>query len=209
MQLSRRVNNRIKKYNPAGKLGHTSKIILAFSEINHYKVKEHIMRVALLAEDVSVKIGKDQKACFFAGLLHDIGKLSLSYDLFSGREITKEEYIEVKRHAIAGFKVLSELHLFTALCAGLHHALYNAGYGLTIEDFPKDLSIATIKKVLEISTIISICDFIDAFSHRKTKIKDGSDGKSSNLDQMLKEKYPDDHRIIKVALKENLKYMNV
>jgi len=118
-----------------------------------------------------------------------------------GHNISAEEYAKVKEHAIAGFRALRGLHAFTALCAGLHHNLYKAGYGLTLEDFPKDWSLATIKKVLEISAVISVCDFIDAFTHRATKILDGSAG--PDLRTMLVQKYPDDVLIVDLALMAN------
>ena len=91
----------------------------------------------------------DKKAAFFAGLLHDVGKIVLPADLFDGHNISAEEYARVKEHAIAGFRVLMQFHYFTALCAGLHHALYKKGYGLAIDDFPKEWGLETIKKVLE------------------------------------------------------------
>ena len=64
---------------------------------------------------------------------------------------------------------------------------------------------ATIKKVLNISTIISICDFVDAYSHRDTKIKDGSDEAGPTLREMLLGKYPEDRLLIDAALEENKK----
>jgi len=102
---------------------------------------------------------------------------------------------------MAGFRALRGLHAFTALCAGLHHNLYKAGYGLTLDDFPKEWSMATIKKVLEISALISICDFIDAFTHRATKILDGSKG--ADLRTMLVQKYPDDVGMVELAMMAN------
>ncbi|MFZ2975007.1 MAG: HD domain-containing protein [Candidatus Moraniibacteriota bacterium] len=200
-----KIITKIKKYNPKGGLSRTAELFLALSEINHKQVKEHAERVALLSEAVATKMKKDKKATFFAGLLHDIGKIILSYKLFDGHNIDTQEYEEVKRHAISGFEALSKLHEFTALCAGLHHNLYKRGYGVKISDFPKNWSPATAKKVLEISAIVSVCDFIDAFTHRKTEIKDGSNNNATGLKEMLKEKYPDDHEIIRIAIKENKK----
>ena len=58
------------------------------------------------------------------------------------------------------------------------------------------------KNVLEISTIISICDFVDAFLNRKTEIKDGSDAgvEKPDLKSMLYKKYPNDHATVDVVL---------
>ena len=202
MNASKIVLKKIAEYNPKGDLAHTAKLFLAMSEVNHVSTKEHVERVALLAEKTAKKLRKDAKAAFFAGLLHDIGKMLLPAGLFDEHNIDALEYSHVKTHALAGFQALKKLHLFTALCAGLHHNLYKAGYGVGVDSLPAGWSPATIKKVLEISTIISICDFVDAFRNRKTEIKDGSDAgiEKPDLKSMLYSKYSNDLAVVDVVL---------
>jgi len=169
--------------------------------VRHADVRDHCERVALLAEGVARKLKMDAKAAFFAGLLHDIGKVMLPSELFDGHNINAAEYAQVKEHAYDGFLALKDMHLFTALCCGAHHAMYKAGYGVNQEDFPKEWGMASIKKVLEISAIVSVCDFLDAYTHRTTEIKDGSDKGTTSLTAMLETKYPDDLLIVETALK--------
>lgn len=207
MSTSSTVQKKIKQYKPKGGLDHSARFFLALCDINHGSTKQHVENVALLAESTAKALRKDAKAAFFAGIFHDIGKLVLSSNLFDGHNVDANEYEEIKTHAQAGFKALENFHLFVALCAGLHHNLYKKGYGLTVDVFPKEWSPATVKKVLEISAIISICDFVDAFINRETKIKDGSDQGSKCLRDMLYDKYPDDHHVIDVVLKELLDKM--
>ncbi|MDO8640858.1 MAG: HD domain-containing protein [Nitrosarchaeum sp.] len=202
MKTSTLVKKKIETYNPKGGLAYTAKFFLTLAEVNHESTKDHVERVALLAESVAKQMKKDTKATFFAGLLHDVGKIILPPELFDGHNISTEEYSRVKTHAIAGFKALKKLHQFTALCAGFHHNLYQAGYGIGAHEFPSNWSTLTIKKVLDISVIISICDFVDAFTHRKTQIKDGSDSQSSSLKDMLYQKYPNDHFVIDIVLEK-------
>ena len=203
MNTDTKILRKISNYQPKGGLGHTAELILSLSVVNHTQVKKHLERVALLSEETARRQKKDNKAAFFAGLLHDVGKILLPYKLFDGHNINSEEYGEVKRHAIAAYMAMEDRHLFTALCAGLHHNLYKKGYGLKMGDFPTDLSPATIKKVLDIAMIISICDFVDAFTHRDTKILDGSDKKSPKLKKMLQEKYPNEFQTIEIVLQVN------
>lgn len=202
MKTSSLILKKIKQYNPAGDLAHTAALFLAFSEVKHASTKKHVENVALLAEATAKTLKKDAKAAFFAGLLHDIGKILLPSLLFDGHDITSDEYNTVKEHAQIGFKVLKKFHAFTALCAGLHHNLYKSGYGVNQEVFPSNWSMATIKKVLEISAIVSICDFVDAYRTRTTKIKDGSDGGGTitSLKDMLYKKYSDDKHVIDAVL---------
>lgn len=209
MDFSEEVKKKIEKYAPQGGLDHTAKLFLVLCGVNHSPVRGHMERVALLAEGVAKRMQKDTKAAFFGGLLHDVGKILLCASLFDGHNINAKEYAKVKTHAIAGFEALKEFHLFTAYCAGFHHALYDRGYGLESKDFPDDWNPATIKKVLDISTIVSICDFVDAFTTRGTKIRDGSDSEASNLIGMLEKKYPNDRMFIAAALKENEKIIRL
>jgi len=193
------VSDKITSYQPQGGLDTSSRLFIHMVSVRHPEVRDHCERVALLAEGVALKLEMDAKAAFFAGLLHDIGKAMLPASLFDGHNINAEEYALVKEHAYDGFTILKDMHLFTALCCGAHHAMYKAGYGVTQEDFPKEWGIFTVKKVLEVATIVSVADFIDAFTHRTTTIKDGTQGPT--LSSMLEGKYPDDRLIVHTALK--------
>jgi putative nucleotidyltransferase with HDIG domain len=197
-----RVKNLITKYNPKGDLAHTARFFLALAEVNHKSTKEHVEKVALLCEETARVLGKDAKAAFFAGLLHDIGKILLPATLFDGHNISEEEYTHVKEHAQIGFKVLKKFYAFTALSAGLHHNLYKTGYGISVDAFPSEWSLVTIRKILDISAIVSICDFVDAFMTRKTVIKDGSDNVQGipDMRKMLYNKYPDDRHIVDTVI---------
>lgn len=196
-----KVQDKITAYQPQGGLDTSSKLFLHMAAVRHPEVRDHCERVGLLAEAAALKLEKDAKAAFFAGLLHDIGKVMLPSALFDGHNINADEYSLVKEHAYDGFIILKDMHLFTAICCGAHHAMYAAGYGVGQEDFPKEWGIVSVKKVLEIATIVSICDFVDAYTHRKTEIKDGSDKAGTDLATMLETKYPEDHQVVKTVLK--------
>lgn len=201
MEISDIVLRKIDGYKFKGGLDQTAKLFLKLASMYHQKVKEHSERVALLSEEIAIRTGKDPKPAFIGALMHDNAKILLPYDLFDDRNISEEEYQKIKKHPVKGFEILKDFHEFTAMCAGLHHALYESGYGLTLKDFPPDWDLELVKKALDISVIISIADFIDAFTHRKTSIKDGSDKGSLRLEEMLKAKYPNDHQAVEVALK--------
>jgi putative nucleotidyltransferase with HDIG domain len=191
----RYILRKINSYKPQGHLADTARLWLALSDINHKSTKEHCIRVALLSEKVAKQMRRDCKAAFFGGLLHDFGKVTLPYNLFDGHDVSDKEFNEIKTHSKSGYKVLKNLHFFVALCAGLHHNLYKGGYG--ISKFPH-WSPATIKKVLDISVIISIADFVDAWTTRKTKLKGGGE----DLQKVLYEKFPNDKEIVDKVIKK-------
>lgn len=197
------IMKRMVKYGCDEKIIHSAKLINSLFCSHSKEVWGHCQRVALLSEKTAEIMSKDKKAAFFAGLLHDLGKIFVRKELFSGQDITDEEYKEVKEHALKGYASLKNIHLFTALCCGLHHAVGENGYGLNSKNLPHKMKPSTLKKALDISTIVSICDFIDAFCKRKTKIKDGDSGdqKMSNLKKLLAKKFPEDKVVIDTALK--------
>ncbi len=172
---------------------------LAIATVRHDGVKEHAIRVATLAAKAAVKLKLDARAAYVAGILHDVGKIALPCHLFDGHKITEEEYADVKKHVRLGFEVLKGKYLFTGLVAGFHHALGKSGYGLSIKDFPENLSLDTVKKILDIAALIAICDYVDAATTRSTILKNGASGTS--LREALEKKYPNSILEIDTVLK--------
>jgi putative nucleotidyltransferase with HDIG domain len=171
---------------------------LAIATVRHDGVKEHSVRVATLAAKAAVRLKLDVRAAYVAGILHDVGKIALPCQLFDGHNISEEEYADVKNHVRLGFEVLKDEYLFTGLVAGFHHALGKSGYGLTIKDFPEDLSLDTVKKILDIAALIAICDYVDAATTRNTLVKDGAAGES--LREALEIRYPNSIMMIDTVL---------
>lgn len=202
MTLEEEISHWMVKLNPSGYLAHTAKLLMALGKINHPKTVEHDQRVALMSRAVAERLSKNQILAFFGGLLHDIGKFILPPELLNKHKLTAEEFALIKTHARSGFTILRDLHEFTALCVGLHHGVYEQGYGLTAEDFPQGWPDHLIQKVLGISMIISICDYADVATHRTTKVRDGSDQGSLDLKTQLLRKFPGQEQVIEAALQQ-------
>ena len=202
MKIENKVLREIKKHKPRGNLAHTAKIVLVALALSKIPgLKGHSERVALLSKEVAKRLKKDTNAAFYAGLFHDYGKVLLEKKLFDGHDINDKEYTEIKKHAVLGYRFFRDInHLFIALCVGMHHALYEDGYGITFRNFPNNFGARTKKKIYDIAAIVSICDFIDAYNYRGTKLKNHPD-RDSKLVKILKKKYPDDHLTIEFALK--------
>lgn len=157
----------------------------------------HSKRVALYSARTAKLLNKDVKAAYLGGLFHDLGKLFFEPQLFDGHDISQEEYTQIKSHPLLGYTALSNIMLFTALSCGCHHDMSKSNhYALTINQLP-NWSLNSIKKLLDIATIISVNDIIDAYITRSTSILDSN--KNSLLD-ILYDKFPDDTNIIYTAL---------
>jgi putative nucleotidyltransferase with HDIG domain len=169
--------------------------------VSHKLVRGHCERVGLYSAKVANRLHKDVKAAYLGGIFHDIGKALLDGELFSGRNVDAEEYKKIQQHAKLGHEALRKRMMFTSLCCGLHHAMgEGGGYGLKASDIPQGLSPRTVKKVLEISEIIAVCDFIDAATTRKTDFKDKAEGESNDLRAMLVKRFPESEVVVDTAL---------
>jgi putative nucleotidyltransferase with HDIG domain len=159
--------------------------------------RDHVKRVAKYSARVAKALGKDVKAAYLGGLYHDVGKISIDSSLFIGRDVSLVEYDEIKTHASLGRDMLKGKYEFTSLVAGLHHNMcIGGGYGIDLNEIP-GWSLSTVKKVLDISTVVSVCDFIDAYQTRKTTMIGGS---AEPLAKMLYDRFSNDRPIVDKAL---------
>ncbi len=122
------------------------------------RVAEYSRRIALLAE-------KDEKFCkdvYFAGLLHDVGKIGIPNNIINKEgKLTDEEFAEIKKHPVIGKQILSSISKspYLSIGANYHHERYDGrGYpdGLKGDDIP------------EIARIIAVADAYDAMTSKRS-----------------------------------------
>lgn len=121
----------------------------------------HSSRVASYARMIGKVLGKTEEECrqiFLCGLLHDIGKISVSGAIINKPDrLTDEEYEKIKKHPLNGAKILEKMKDIPYLREGAryHHERYDGkGYpeGLAGEEIP------------EIARIIAVADAYDAMT---------------------------------------------
>ena len=125
----------------------------------------HSKRVAALSRQIAADAGYSEEDCnsvYFAGLLHDVGKIGIKDDIINkvGR-LTDEEFDQIKRHPILGWQILSSIRESPSLSIGAryHHERYDgSGYpdGLKGEAIP------------EIARIIAVADAYDAMTSTRS-----------------------------------------
>ena len=125
----------------------------------------HSMRVAEYARRIAEEMGKNEEECrkiYYAGLLHDVGKIGISDAIITKKgKLTPEEYDEIKKHPVLSNQILSSIrdYPYISIGAHYHHERYDGkGYpdGLKGEDIP------------EIARIISVADAYDAMSSNRS-----------------------------------------
>jgi len=105
----------------------------------------HSQRVALLAKEVSKRLGLSQKKVdevYQGSLLHDIGKIGIpDRILLKPGKLTEDEWKIMRRHVVIGHRLLTGIGFLkrAAVIPVFHHEMYNGnGYmaGLKGEEIP-------------------------------------------------------------------------
>ena len=125
----------------------------------------HSVRVAEYARKIAELVGKNEDECeeiYFAGLLHDVGKIGVPGDIINKNgKLTPEEYEIIKKHAEKGGQILSSITEYPYLSIGArhHHERFDGkGYPdkLKGEDIP------------EIARILAVADAYDAMTSKRS-----------------------------------------
>jgi len=123
--------------------------------------KGHSLRVAYYAKKIAEALGKpidEQKKCYIAGLLHDIGKIGIPDSiLMKPGRLTPYEYEIVKHHAEFSYQIIKDIKSLRDVrdCVRFHHERCNgSGYpkGLECEDIPVGARILAIADVFDAIT---------------------------------------------------------
>ena len=127
----------------------------------------HSARVGALSSGIARTMGlsdKDARLIYYAGLLHDYGKIGIRDDvLLKPAELTADEYEHVKEHPLHTFRLLSKIRLPEDLAdipvvAAAHHERWDgSGYpnGLKGEEIPLG------------SRIVAVADAYDALTEER------------------------------------------
>ncbi len=125
----------------------------------------HSMRVAEYSLKIAQLSGKDESFCsqvYYAGLLHDVGKIGIADGIINkSGKLTDEEFAEIKKHPVIGRQILSSISQspYLSIGANYHHERYDGhGYpeGLKGDDIP------------ELARIIAVADAYDAMTSKRS-----------------------------------------
>lgn len=121
----------------------------------------HSIRVANYAREIARRLNyseEEQQTIFWEGLMHDVGKISVSDAVLKKpTRLTSEEYSEIQKHTLKGFEMLSDFSSMPNVreVALSHHERWDGnGYPnrLNGEAIPLD------------ARIIGVCDAFDAMN---------------------------------------------
>lgn len=125
----------------------------------------HSIRVAAYAKEIVRRMGwneDEQQKVYYAGLLHDVGKIRIADAIINKNgKLTNEEYEEIKLHTLSGYYILKEISMISdfAIAARWHHERFDgSGYpnGLYGNNIPL------------LARIIGVADAYDAMTSNRS-----------------------------------------
>ena len=125
----------------------------------------HSQRVAEYSREIAYLMGKSEEECieiYYAGLLHDVGKIGIADRVLNKKgKLTEEEYEIIKTHSKMGKQILSGISEYPYLSIGAnhHHERYDG------KGYPDKLKGTDIP---EIARIIAVADSYDAMSSNRS-----------------------------------------
>jgi len=128
----------------------------------------HSIRVGLLSLKIGTYMSLDPKALFFAGTLHDIGKVLIDPEILKKTKgFGKKDMAEMKKHPEYAYKILRGVHEFSAEIAVRHHKYQEEGYPKKLPKPKISFSENTKLMIDFLGRILSLADFYDALTSRE------------------------------------------
>ena len=121
----------------------------------------HSQRVANYSREIARRLGKseeEQRTVYYAGLLHDVGKIRVPESVINKPgKLTDEEFKQIKIHTVTGYYILKEIYKEGEIlyAARFHHERFDGkGYpmGISGENIP------------EVARIVGVADSYDAMA---------------------------------------------
>lgn len=129
----------------------------------HYR---HSLRVGLLAHEIGRHLGVDDRALFYAGLLHDVGKALVDVcTLGKTNSWTKADSIEMMTHVMDGYRMLRGSRDLTAEIVVRHHRYQPNCYPDVVPAPLHPYSPTTMEAIQFYSRMLAMADVFDAL-HR-------------------------------------------
>jgi putative nucleotidyltransferase with HDIG domain len=123
----------------------------------------HSERVAVYASRIARELSMNKEMIeriYFAGLLHDVGKIGIPDAIITKPDrLSREEYEEIKKHPEIGAKILEPVEFLANIvpCVRHHHEWYDG----SDRGYPDQLSADRIPKA---SRVILVADTVEAMT---------------------------------------------
>ncbi|MEK7138659.1 MAG: HD domain-containing protein [Patescibacteria group bacterium] len=145
----------------------------------------HSLRVGFLARRIARFLHLDEKALFFAGIFHDLGKSTIPLNtLHKTSGWTAQDTEIMASHVMDSWRLLRDKFDFSADIVLWHHRYQKNPYPIKLPEPLHEYSEGTLELIREYGRILAISDVYDAL-HRQNDKFGGAQGLS---DEQIREK---------------------
>lgn len=138
--------------------------LLDILKVHDVATYRHCLRVGLKGVEVAVFLDIDPRPLFYAGLLHDFGKLGVKTKTLRKVNFSESDYAEVRQHSMLGYIVLRALYPFSADILVRHHSSQALPYPNVLPKTRFDEEL-----IAKYARLLALIDFHDALTTRKNK----------------------------------------
>lgn len=160
MNMERKTNEKLEQTNK-----NVIRALVRIIDAKDRYTNGHSVRVAEYALEMAKRLGKskeEQDVIYYAGLLHDVGKIRVPGEIINkpGR-LTDEEFDQIKLHPVTGYHILKDIYDDKVIAMGVkyHHERYDG------KGYPSGL---TEKNIPEIARILGVADTYDAMTSNRS-----------------------------------------
>lgn len=167
-------------------------LYLSLLKQKHVPTYEHCIRVGDISRRIAECFRDDQKAAWYVGTLHDVGKALIDKSLLDKKEkFSDKDMDEMRWHPIYSHKLLRDVFDFSAEGALRHHRYQRNYYPVELPLACKVFSAGTLIVAENCSKIVSIADFYDALTTRNND-KYKEEKERLNSGEILVKAFPDE-----------------
>lgn len=177
--------------------------IAIISDLRDFYTDGHQQQTAKMAAIIGEIIGLSEhqnKGLYYAGLVHDIGKISIPIEILcSSRRLLAEEVSIIKRHSITGYEILKNIEFPWNIASAVlqhHERCDGSGYphALTEESICLEAKILAIADVIE--AMSSMRPYRCAYSFEDVLIE-MQQGKGTKYDKRILDKVLENVDVVK------------
>jgi putative nucleotidyltransferase with HDIG domain len=163
----------------------------------HREHYEHSVRVALLARRIGSFMHLDEKALFFAGLFHDLGKQEIDIDLLGKTgPWTEGDKQRIQEHVMVGYNILKGKFDFSAEIILFHHRFQTNGYPQELPPFLHDYSEGTKVVIKEYARLLALADVYDALHRENSQFGEKRRLSDVEIEEQMVEHNPDRRELV-------------
>ena len=158
---------------------------------------KHSIRVALMCKKLGEYLNIDQKALFYAGLLHDAGKYKISNSLLTKKSFFNEDdKIKIREHVKHTHDLLKGHFDFSAEVSVWHHKFQKDPYPTETPALLHNYSEHTQELIKMYGKLVSIVDVYDAMHRDNARFNKKRPLTSEEIKTELLKAYPNDAELV-------------